>query len=102
MWPSRYTIERKNRIINRIADSINMRNPTAYWEYCRLAEIRGIGKKSVINIVHWNLRGTLPQIEDIEIKNSLNNSQKEYQFNKSDNMAIKKENLMTLCQFKAA
>ena len=81
LWPSRYTLERKNRIINRIADSINMRNPTAYWEYCRLSEIRGIGKKSVINIVHWNLRGTLPQIEDIEIKKSLNsntrNSQKD-------------------------
>lgn len=73
-FPSSYTEEDKNRIVNRLADSINMRNPTKYWEYCRLSEIRGIGKKSIINIVHWSLRGTLPEIEDIEIKKSLNNN----------------------------
>ena len=40
-------------------------------------------------------------ITPIFIHDTVNNSQKEYQFNKYDNMAIKKKNLMTLCQFKA-
>lgn len=79
-WYIEYTLEHKNIIINRIADSINMRNPTGYWEYCRLAEIKGIGKKSIINIVHWCLRGTLPEIENIEIKkDNTNNDARKYQ-----------------------
>ena len=80
-FPERFA-EDTDRIINRIANSINVRNPTRFWEYCRLSEIKGIGKKSIINIVHWSLHGTLPELNNIEFKkdnlnNNIRNSQKD-------------------------
>lgn len=80
-FPESFTASDTIRIVNRLADSINSRNVPYFWEYCRLSEIRGIGKKSIINIVHWSLLGTLPELEDIEIKKNTDsdkrNSQKD-------------------------
>ena len=72
----------KNEIIHNLAHSINDRNISNYWQRCKLSRLEGIGKKSIINIVHWSLRGTLPELENIEIKkdntdNDVRDSQKD-------------------------
>ena len=66
-WPSSFTLEYKNRVISTLGDSINRRS-IYYSDFCRLSEIRGIGKKSIINIVHWSLHGTLPELKNIDLK----------------------------------
>ena len=67
-WPSRFTLENKNLIINNLADSINDRNISNYWQRCKLSILEGVGKKSIINIVHWSLHGTLPELKNIDLK----------------------------------
>jgi len=67
-WPSRFTLENKNLIIHNLAHSINDRNISNYWKRCKLWRLEGVGKKSIINIIHWSLYGTLPELKNIELK----------------------------------
>jgi hypothetical protein len=81
-WPSRFTTGMKNEIIHNLAHSINDRNISNYWQRCKLWRLEGVGKKSIINIIHWKLYGTLPELKNIELKkentdNDTRNSQKD-------------------------
>ena len=58
----------KNEIIHNLAHSINDRNISNYWKRCKLSILEGVGKKSIINIIHWKLYGTLPELKNIELK----------------------------------
>ena len=79
---SNYTLEIQNQVIYTLSNSIYRRFPPYCWNYCQLSRLEGIGKKSIINIVHWSLRGTLPELKNIELKkenpnNNVRDSQKD-------------------------
>jgi len=79
---SNYTLEIQNRVIYTLSNSIYKRFPPYCWRYCQLSRLEGVGKKSIINIVHWKLYGTLPELKNIELKkdntdNDVRNSQKD-------------------------
>ena len=55
----------KNEIIHNLAHSINDRNISNYCQRCKLWRLEGVVKKSIINIIHWKLYGTLPELKNI-------------------------------------
>lgn len=77
-----YTLEIQNQVIHTLSNSIYRRFPPYCWKYCQLSRLEGVGKKSIINIIHWKLHGTLPELKNIELKkdnpnNDARNSQKD-------------------------
>ena len=79
---SNYTLEIQNQVIYTLSNSIYRRFPPYCWRYCQLSRLEGVGKKSIINIVHWSLHGTLPELKNIELKkenpnNNVRDSQKD-------------------------
>jgi len=79
---SNYTLDVRDQVIYTLGNSIYRRFPPYCWKYCQLSRLEGIGKKSIINIVHWSLHGTLPELKNIEFKkdnpnNDVRNSQKD-------------------------
>jgi hypothetical protein len=75
---SNYTLEIQNQVIYTLSNSIHRIFTPYCWRYCQLSKLEGIGKKSIINIVHWKLYGTLPELKNIELKkDNIRNSQKD-------------------------